>query len=90
MGFLCRFGFTYHFKRIDWKPGPCRSGFTALSPKQNYRSSVRTDLNLMDDLAHRIAAGEIFPSFAFSFKALDPTVLIYHLAAPECEICAIG
>ena len=27
----------YHFKRIGWKPGRCRSGFTAPSPKRAYR-----------------------------------------------------
>ena len=31
---------AYHFKRIDWKPGRCRNGFSALSPKQSYRWSV--------------------------------------------------
>ena len=24
---------TYHFKRIDWKPGHCRSGCSVHSPK---------------------------------------------------------
>jgi hypothetical protein len=31
---------TYRFKRIGLEAGPCRSGFTALSPKQSYRWSV--------------------------------------------------
>jgi transposase len=26
---------AYHFKRIDWKPGRCRNGCSALSPKQD-------------------------------------------------------
>ena len=25
---------------LDWKPGRCRNGFTALSPKQSYRWSA--------------------------------------------------
>ena len=28
---------TYRFKRIDWKPGRCRNGCSALSPKPSYR-----------------------------------------------------
>ena len=31
---------AYHFTRIGWKPGRCRNGFTALSPKQSYQWSV--------------------------------------------------
>jgi len=31
---------------------------------------------LMYDFACEIAASEIFPSLAFSFKPLDPTVLV--------------
>ena len=28
---------TYHFKRIGWKPGRCRNGYSALSRKQALR-----------------------------------------------------
>jgi hypothetical protein len=44
--------------------------------------------------AHRreslIAAGEICPSFAFSFKPLDPTDLVRHPSRPKCVIRAVG
>src|ERR1039457_7491258 len=43
----------------------------------------------MYDFAHRIAAGEVFPSLACSFKPFDPTVLIHYQPAPECEKPAI-
>jgi|SRR5271169_3236234 len=35
----------------------------------------------MYDFAHRIAAGEVFPSLSCSFKPFDPTVLIHHRRA---------
>jgi hypothetical protein len=38
----------------------------------------------MYDFVRRIAADEIFPSLAFGFEPLDPTVLVHHLLAPEC------
>jgi hypothetical protein len=38
----------------------------------------------MDDFACQIAAGEKFPSLAFDFKPLDPTVLKHHLPMPKC------
>ena len=28
---------TYCFKRIDWKPGRYRNGYSALSPKPSYQ-----------------------------------------------------
>ena len=43
----------------------------------------------MNDFARLIAAGKICPSFAFSFKPLDPTVLVHHPPMPKCVI-AIG
>jgi len=43
----------------------------------------------MYDFADRIAADEKFPSLTFSFKPLDPTVLVHHLLAPECVKRAI-
>jgi hypothetical protein len=39
--------------------------------------------------ARHIAAGEKFPSFAFSFKSLDATVLKHHPSTPECVKLAI-
>jgi hypothetical protein len=44
----------------------------------------------MYDFARQIAAGEIFPSLAFSFKPLDPTVLVHQPPVPECVKRAIG
>ena len=44
----------------------------------------------MYDLASRIAAAEKFPSLAFSFKSLDPTILVNYLPAPEREKRAGG
>ena len=44
----------------------------------------------MYDFASRIAAAEKFPSLAFSFKPLDPTILINYLPAPEREKRAVG
>jgi hypothetical protein len=44
----------------------------------------------MYDFACEITASEIFPSLAFSFKPLDPTVLVHHLLAPECVKHTIG
>jgi hypothetical protein len=44
----------------------------------------------MYDFARLIAAGEICPSFAFSFKPLDPTVLVHHPTTPKCVIRPIG
>jgi hypothetical protein len=44
----------------------------------------------MYDFASRIAATETFPSLAFSFKPLDPTILINYLPAPEREKRAVG
>jgi hypothetical protein len=41
----------------------------------------------MNDFARLIAAGEIYPSFAFSFKPL--TVFVHHPPMPKCVI-AIG
>jgi hypothetical protein len=38
----------------------------------------------MYDFSCQIAAGEIFPSSTFSFKMLDPTVLIHVSPVPEC------
>ena len=43
----------------------------------------------MYDIARLIAEGEICPSFAFSFKPLDPTVLV-HPSTPKCVVRAIG
>jgi hypothetical protein len=37
----------------------------------------------MYDFAGQIAAGEIFPSLAFGFEPLDPTVLKHHPPALE-------
>ena len=34
--------------------------------------------------ARQIAAGEKFPSLAFGFKPLDPTILKHHLPVPKC------
>ena len=31
---------VYHFNGLDWKPGHCRNGCSALSPKPSYRWSV--------------------------------------------------
>jgi len=44
----------------------------------------------MYDFARRIAAGEKFPRLVFSFKPLDPTILIRHLPAPKCVKLAMG
>jgi hypothetical protein len=44
----------------------------------------------MYNFSCRIAAAEKFPSLAFSFKSLDPTVLEYHPSMPECVKLATG
>jgi hypothetical protein len=41
------------------------------------------------DFACQIAAGEIFPSLAFGFEPLHPTVLIRNSPMPECAKRAI-
>jgi hypothetical protein len=48
------------------------------------RSLAGGGLYSMYYFARHIAAGEIFPSLAFGFEPLDPTVLIRHLPVPEC------
>jgi hypothetical protein len=43
----------------------------------------------MNDLSRQIAAGEKFPSLAFGFKPLDPTILKHHLLVPKCVKLAV-
>ena len=38
----------------------------------------------------QIALAEKFPCRAFSFEPFDPTVLVHHPSAPECEKSAVG
>jgi hypothetical protein len=44
----------------------------------------------MHDFARLIAASEKCPSIAFSFKPLDPTVLVNHPPMPKCAKGIIG
>ena len=47
-------------------------------------------LKSMKDFARQIAAREKCPSFAFSCKPLDPTVLVHHPPMPKSVIRVIG
>jgi hypothetical protein len=42
------------------------------------------------DVSRQIALAEKFPCLAFSFEPFDPTVLVHHPSAPECEKSAVG
>ena len=56
------------------------------APKQTVVRRAAPTAKSMNDFARLIAAGEIYPSFAFSFKPLDPTVLVHHPPMPKCVI----
>jgi hypothetical protein len=43
----------------------------------------------MNDLSLQIAADEKFPSLAFGFKPLDPTILKHHLPVLKCVKLAV-
>ena len=63
---------------------------SAFDPKRTSQPQAALTAKSMNDFARLIAAGEICPSFAFSFKPLDPTVLVHHPPTPKCVIRAIG
>jgi len=59
------------------------------APKQTAGRRVAPTAKSMNDFARLVAAREIFPGFAFSFKTLDPTVLVHHPPMPKCVIAIV-